>query len=85
VYSDIFQHFIMEKGCTSLTLWGFTDKYSWIPFFYPTEGGATIMTDNFSPKPAYRALVKQFESLIQSNSSWQSLHSSVQSPGRVLK
>jgi endo-1,4-beta-xylanase len=42
--------------CTSFTVWGFTDKYSWVPVFFPTEGAATIMWEDFRRKPAYYAL-----------------------------
>jgi endo-1,4-beta-xylanase len=44
-------------GCNSFTVWGFTDKYSWVPVFFPTEGEATIMTEDFDKKPAYYALL----------------------------
>lgn len=44
------------KRCNSFTLWGPTDKYSWVPVFFPDEGEATIFNDDFSPKPAYFAL-----------------------------
>ncbi|PRY44493.1 endo-1,4-beta-xylanase [Umezawaea tangerina] len=44
------------KGCDSFTIWGFTDKYSWVPVFFQGEGAATVMWDDFSRKPAYYAL-----------------------------
>ncbi|WP_229070397.1 endo-1,4-beta-xylanase [Actinoplanes sp. DH11] len=43
-------------GCNSFTIWGFTDKYSWVPVFFPAEGAATVMWDDFSRKPAYHTL-----------------------------
>ncbi|MGM1065512.1 endo-1,4-beta-xylanase [Saccharothrix sp. Mg75] len=43
-------------GCDSFTIWGFTDKYSWVPVFFEGEGAATVMWDDFSRKPAYHAL-----------------------------
>jgi endo-1,4-beta-xylanase len=45
------------QGCNSFTVWGFVDKYSWVPVFFPTEGAATIMWDDFERKPAYYALL----------------------------
>jgi endo-1,4-beta-xylanase len=45
------------EGCNSFTVWRFTDKYSWVPVFFPTEGGATIMTEQFERKPSYFALL----------------------------
>lgn len=44
------------KGCDSFTIWGFTDKYSWVPVFFQGEGAATVMWDDFTRKPAYDAL-----------------------------
>ncbi|NUT98613.1 MAG: endo-1,4-beta-xylanase [Saccharothrix sp.] len=44
------------KGCDSFTIWGFTDKYSWVPVFFQGEGAATVMWDDFSHKPAYDVL-----------------------------
>ncbi|UJW32106.1 endo-1,4-beta-xylanase [Saccharothrix sp. AJ9571] len=44
------------RGCDSFTIWGFTDKYSWVPVFFEGEGAATVMWEDFSRKPAYYAL-----------------------------
>ncbi|MDB1087318.1 endo-1,4-beta-xylanase [Streptomyces sp. ACA25] len=42
--------------CNSFTIWGFTDKYSWVPVTFEGEGAATVMTDDFVRKPAFFAL-----------------------------
>ena len=42
--------------CTSIQTWGYTDKYSWIPGFYPGFGAALPMDAAFQPKPAYTAM-----------------------------
>jgi endo-1,4-beta-xylanase len=44
------------EGCDSFTIWGFTDRYSWVPVFFEGEGSATVMTERFDRKPAYFAL-----------------------------
>ncbi|SFD54125.1 endo-1,4-beta-xylanase [Streptomyces aidingensis] len=44
------------ESCNSFTVWGFTDKYSWVPVFFEGQGSATIMTDDFTRKPAFFAL-----------------------------
>ncbi|XVS68019.1 endo-1,4-beta-xylanase [Actinosynnema sp. CA-299493] len=41
------------EGCDSFTIWGFTDKYSWVPVFFAGEGAATVMWEDFTRKPAY--------------------------------
>lgn len=43
-------------ACDSFTVWGFPDRYSWVPHFFPEEGAATILWDDLSAKPAYEAL-----------------------------
>ncbi|WP_262425180.1 endo-1,4-beta-xylanase [Brachybacterium sp. Z12] len=44
------------EGCSSLTLWGVLDKYSWVPVTFPGEAAATVLWDDFSRKPAYYAV-----------------------------
>ncbi|GAA3748255.1 endo-1,4-beta-xylanase [Spinactinospora alkalitolerans] len=44
------------EGCDSFTIWGFTDKYSWVPVFFEGEGSATVMTDDYTRKPSFFAL-----------------------------
>jgi endo-1,4-beta-xylanase len=42
--------------CNSFTIWGFTDRYSWVPVFFEGQGSATVMTEDFERKPAFYAL-----------------------------
>ncbi|MEH0542928.1 endo-1,4-beta-xylanase [Streptomyces sp. B21-105] len=37
-------------------LWDYTDKYSWIPAFFPGQGAALPWDEQLAPKPAYRAI-----------------------------
>jgi endo-1,4-beta-xylanase len=37
-------------------MWGFTDRYSWIPQFFPGMGEGLIFDDRYRRKPAYEAL-----------------------------
>ncbi|MDN3271589.1 endo-1,4-beta-xylanase [Streptomyces sp. MA15] len=55
-YRRMLQACLEVDGCNSFTIWGFTDKYSWVPVFFEGEGWATVMTDAFVRKPAYHAL-----------------------------
>jgi endo-1,4-beta-xylanase len=43
--------------CKSFTTWGFTDKYSWIPFYYPGMGRGLPFDTNYQHKPAYDSLL----------------------------
>ncbi|GIE95448.1 endo-1,4-beta-xylanase [Paractinoplanes rishiriensis] len=55
-YTTTLNACLAVDDCNSFTLWGFTDKYSWVPVFFPAEGAATVMWDDFGRKPAYYAL-----------------------------
>ena len=63
VYREVIHNHVTLYGGRTLILWGFTDRYSWIPFFYPKEGAATIMTENYRCKPAYDAVLSELEQL----------------------
>jgi endo-1,4-beta-xylanase len=55
-YRQALEACLNVEGCDSFTLWGFTDKYSWVPVFFPDQGAATIMWEDFERKPPYYAL-----------------------------
>lgn len=41
-----------------MTVWGFTDKYSWIPGFFDLKDWPCIYDANLEPKPAYHGFMK---------------------------
>jgi endo-1,4-beta-xylanase len=55
-YSALLTTCLSLPRCPMFTVWGFTDKYSWVPGFFtnPPEGEACLLTVDFAPKPAYR-------------------------------
>jgi endo-1,4-beta-xylanase len=55
-YNTLLQGCLLARRCTSFTVWGFTDRYSWVPGFFDGEGAANILDEDFAPKPAYQAL-----------------------------
>jgi endo-1,4-beta-xylanase len=55
-YKTVLDACLAVDDCNSFTIWGFTDKYSWVPVFFPSEGAATVMWEDFRPKPAYFTL-----------------------------
>jgi endo-1,4-beta-xylanase len=55
-FRDMMRSCVAVRRCVSFTLWGFTDKYSWVPGFFAGEGAATPLDEAFEPKPAYFAL-----------------------------
>lgn len=55
VYRSLVQYALyFSPKCRALITWGFTDRYSWIPWFSNKTKGAALPTDeNYQPKPAY--------------------------------
>jgi endo-1,4-beta-xylanase len=58
-YGQTLQACLAVEDCNSFTLWGFTDKYSWVPVFFSGEGEANVMDEQFDPKPAYFRLQQE--------------------------
>jgi endo-1,4-beta-xylanase len=56
LYGEIFDICHAAPNCTAFMMWGFTDKYSWIPKSFPGDGDALILDDRFAFKPAYNTL-----------------------------
>ncbi len=58
VYHGVFENALAARNCPAVMLWGFTDRYSWVP---RTSGGtydhALIFDRDYQPKPAYQAIV----------------------------
>ena len=52
----LLQGCLLTEHCPSFTVWGFTDKYSWVPGVFTGEGAANILDENYNAKPAYDAL-----------------------------
>lgn len=61
--ADIYERMLtacMEADdCSNFTMWGFTDRHSWIPNFSDGEDGAALIFDeSYDYKPAYNALIR---------------------------
>ncbi|MGC4879294.1 endo-1,4-beta-xylanase [Micromonospora sp. DT43] len=57
-FSVLMKACLAVRTCLSYTVWGFSDKYSWVPEWFndPPEGLATIYDENYQPKRAYQEL-----------------------------
>ena len=55
-YSYMLQSCLLERSCISFTVWGFTDKYSWVPTTFPGQGSANLYTEQYKAKAAYESL-----------------------------
>jgi endo-1,4-beta-xylanase len=56
-YNTLLQGCLLASDCTSFVVWGYTDKYSWVPGFFEGEGAANLLDENFAAKPAYDAAI----------------------------
>ncbi|MFD0855092.1 endo-1,4-beta-xylanase, partial [Actinomadura adrarensis] len=52
-YRTVVSACVAVRRCKGITVWGVTDKYSWVPDFFPGEGAALIFDENYAKKPAY--------------------------------
>ncbi|MFI6761598.1 endo-1,4-beta-xylanase [Micromonospora sp. NPDC050417] len=57
-FSVLLQACLLSRHCLSFTVWGFTDRHSWVPgwFANPPEGLATLYDENYQPKRAYQTV-----------------------------
>lgn len=58
-YSDILDVVLSAQRASVFNMWGFTDKYSWIPASFPGYGAALIFDSSYLPKPAYTSLANR--------------------------
>jgi endo-1,4-beta-xylanase len=55
-YHDAAAACLAASNCHTFVVWGFTDRYSWIPSFFPGYGAADLFDVNYDPKLAYKGL-----------------------------
>ncbi|KZL80831.1 glycosyl hydrolase family 10 [Colletotrichum incanum] len=55
-YANVVGSCLDVDGCVGVTIWGFTDKYSWIPETFSGQGDALLWDANFNKKPAYTSV-----------------------------
>jgi endo-1,4-beta-xylanase len=57
LYGEIAAICVQQPACKLFQTWGFTDKYSWIPSFYPGMGWALLWDANYQKKHAYASVL----------------------------
>ena len=63
-YRNMLQIALENDSCNTFMMWGFTDKHSWIPSFFPGYDDALIFDRNYEPKPAYNALLNLLKDFV---------------------
>lgn len=53
VYHDVFAGCLAAPGCTGVTVWGITDRFTWISNFFQVDGAPLLFDEDYAPKPAY--------------------------------
>lgn len=60
LYGKIARICVKQPQCKVLQTWGFTDRYSWIPSFYPGMDSALLWDAKYQKKPAYSSVLRSF-------------------------
>ncbi|MEV4482066.1 endo-1,4-beta-xylanase [Micromonospora coxensis] len=55
-FSVLLKACLADRHCLSYTVWGFSDRHSWVPDWFddPPEGLATLYDEQYRPKRAYQ-------------------------------
>jgi endo-1,4-beta-xylanase len=61
-YQNITQACLNVKRCFAVTVWGFTDRHSWVPGVFTGQGAADLLDEALLPKPAYTAVLQTLSS-----------------------
>ncbi|WP_406098880.1 endo-1,4-beta-xylanase [Streptomyces sp. NBC_01013] len=55
-YQQVTEACLAVERCVGITVWDYTDKYSWVPGTFPGEGAANLYDEDLRPKSAYSAV-----------------------------
>jgi endo-1,4-beta-xylanase len=55
-YDALLSSCLLVTRCRNFTVWGITDKYSWIPGVFEGQGGALLWDETYKTKPAYDSI-----------------------------
>ncbi|KAH7397498.1 putative endo-1,4-beta-xylanase [Cadophora sp. MPI-SDFR-AT-0126] len=68
-YANTVSACLATLNCVGITIWDYTDKYSWIPSTFSGQGDALLWDTNLVKKPAYTAVVNVLGGTVSSTSS----------------
>lgn len=55
-FSTVVGACLAVRTCVGITIWDYTDKYSWVPSVFTGQGAALPYDENLAKKPAYAAI-----------------------------
>ena len=61
IYRDVLDACLLLPRCKGFTTWGFTDRASWIPYFYIGFGRGLPLDSAYRPKPAFDSLAARLQ------------------------
>ncbi|KAK0710316.1 glycoside hydrolase superfamily [Lasiosphaeria miniovina] len=61
-YLEVVGACLETPKCVGITVWDFTDQYSWIPGQYSGEGEACLWDKSLNKKPAYTSVISLLQS-----------------------
>ncbi|KAH6716600.1 endo-1,4-beta-xylanase precursor [Leptodontidium sp. MPI-SDFR-AT-0119] len=67
-YANTVSACLATLNCVGITIWDYTDKYSWIPSTFSGQGDALLWDANLVKKPAYNAVVNVLGGSVSSTS-----------------
>ncbi|OAK99467.1 glycoside hydrolase [Phaeosphaeriaceae sp. SRC1lsM3a] len=62
VWTNVAKACLSVEKCIGMTVWGVSDKYSWIPGVFPGEGEGLLFDDEYNKKNAYYGFLAGIES-----------------------
>ncbi|KAH6623730.1 glycoside hydrolase superfamily [Chaetomium tenue] len=61
-YGRVARACLNVPSCVGMTIWGVTDKYSWVPGTFSGEGDALLWNSNYQKKAAYTSFLEGISS-----------------------
>jgi endo-1,4-beta-xylanase len=61
VWENVARACLNVKQCIGMTVWGVSDKYSWIPGVFPGEGQGLLFDESYNKKEAYYGFKRGIE------------------------
>ncbi len=65
IYENITRICLAAPNCHTLTTWGLSDRFSWIPIFYKRPDAPLLFDQNYQRKPAYYAVARILSQVVK--------------------